>query len=92
MKKPATPNMILHVTVKPNARTTKLISQDERGMVIALKARPQDGEANKELIAFLSELTGTPKSKISIRRGVSSRIKQVDMPWSEKLEGGNDND
>jgi len=78
--------MIVHVTVKPNARQTKLISKDERGLMIALKARPQDGEANVELVAFLSELTGIPKSKISIRRGAASRIKQVEMPWSPLLD------
>lgn len=72
--------IILHVQVKPNARQTKLISRDERGLVIALKARPQDGEANDELIAFLSELFAVPKSKIHIRRGLKSRVKQVEMP------------
>lgn len=74
---------ILHVQVKPNARETKLISKDERGLMIALKAKPQDGEANEELILFLSKLTGIPKSKIKIKRGARSRIKQVEMPAVE---------
>lgn len=73
-------NMILHIQVKPNARETKIISMDVRGLIIALKARPQDGEANEELIAFLSEISGVPKSKIKIKRGEKSRIKQIEMP------------
>lgn len=69
----------LHITVKPNAKQTKLISQEGDQLTIALKAKPHDGEANKELIAFLSELTNTPKSRIKIKRGEKSRIKQVEI-------------
>lgn len=71
--------IILHIQVKPNAKQSKIISKDERGLIIALKARPQDGEANEELIAFLSESLGVPKSKIKIKRGSKSRIKQVEI-------------
>lgn len=79
-------NIIMHIQVKPNARETKVISKDERGLMIALKARPQDGAANEELIAFLSKLTGIPKSQIKIKRGAKSRIKQVEMPASTFLK------
>ena len=85
MKKTDHPSVIVHVYVKPNAKQTRLIGKDERGLIIALKARPQEGEANDELINFLSELCGVPKSKIIIRRGAASRIKQVEMPWNESI-------
>lgn len=71
--------MILHVQVKPNARKTSLIEKKDNLLIIALKARPQDGEANDELISFLAEFTGVTKSKIKIKRGLKSRIKQVEI-------------
>lgn len=40
-----------------------------------LKSPPEDGKANKELIQFLSKLTKTPQSSISIIKGELSRLK-----------------
>lgn len=75
----------ISIYVKPNARQTKLLGKDARGFIIALKARPQDGEANAELIRFLAEFCHVPKTSIVILRGESSRHKQIEMPWNEML-------
>ena len=40
-----------------------------------LKSAPEDGKANKELIQFLSKLTKTPQSSITIIKGELSRSK-----------------
>jgi uncharacterized protein (TIGR00251 family) len=44
---------------------------------IRLKAPPVDGEANAELIRFLSKHFKIPKSRISIIRGETSKKKLV---------------
>lgn len=80
MANPAT--LTIAVYVKPNAKQTKLIGQDDRGLIIALHAKPQDGAANAELIAFLAKLSGVPKSRIILRRGETARYKILEMPWN----------
>lgn len=80
-----TATLTVTVYVKPNARQTKLIGKDERGLIIALHAKPQDGAANAELIAFLAKLSGVPKSKIIMKRGETARYKQLEMPWNAAI-------
>ena len=68
----------LSIFVKPNAKRTALIEiNDEQGIVIALHAKPKDGEANQELINFISEWLAFPKSYAVLISGKHSRaIKQ----------------
>lgn len=51
----------------------------EKRFKIALKAVPEDNQANEELIRFLAEVLGTSKSNISIIRGKTSRLKQLSI-------------
>ena len=46
---------------------------------IRLAARPVDGQANAELVAFVADLSGVRKSAVSLRRGERSRLKTVDI-------------
>ncbi len=77
--------LMVSVYVKPNAKQTKLIGKDDRGLIIALHAKPQDGAANAELISFLAKLSGVPKSKIILRRGETARYKILEMPWNKVI-------
>lgn len=77
----------LMIYVKPNAKKTALVEiTKERGIVIALHARPQEGEANKELILFLSQLLKLPKTSIEIQRGEHSRFKKVCVPLNATVQ------
>ncbi len=67
----------LRILAKPNAKKSKLLGVREHGLQISLHAKPHQGEANKELISFLSELLELPKSKIILQRGKGSKYKQV---------------
>lgn len=53
---------------------------------IKIKAAPVDGEANKEVIRFLSEFLQIPKREIQILHGESSRTKLVEVRVSKDLE------
>jgi uncharacterized protein (TIGR00251 family) len=44
---------------------------------INISAPPKDGEANEELIDFLSDVLGTKKSNISLSKGSKARHKLV---------------
>lgn len=75
----------LTIYAKPNARHSEITGISARGLGVALHAQPQDGAANTELIALLSSQFGVPKSRITLRRGESSRCKIVVMPLSTKF-------
>jgi uncharacterized protein len=69
---------------QPGAKQTRLVGLHDGKPKIQLKAPPVDGEANKALIAFLSDRCGVPKSQIHIELGASGRIKRVDVAgWTE---------
>lgn len=76
----------MYIYAKPNARRSEVTGVTEHGLGVALHARPQDGEANEELIAFLSKHFKAPKSKIILRRGETGRRKLVIMPLTSKLK------
>lgn len=72
----------LQVFVKPNAKKSALLEVKDRVWRIALHAKLTDGEANAELVRFLSKLLKVPKSLISLKRGEKSRHKCVVLPAS----------
>ncbi len=72
--------VILRIFAKPNARNSSLLKIDSNGMHIALHAKPHEGEANKELILFLSQLFKIAKSHIIFLRGENSKHKELIIP------------
>ncbi|HTM64484.1 MAG TPA: DUF167 domain-containing protein [Gammaproteobacteria bacterium] len=76
----------VRVIAKPNSKRSAVTGINQQGLNIALHARPQEGEANKELIAFLSNFFEIPKSKIKLQRGAASRYKVIVMPLGKKFQ------
>lgn len=70
---------ILKVYVQPGASKNEFVGLygDPARLKIKIKAQPQDGEANAEVINFLAKTLGISKSKIEITRGHTSRQKDV---------------
>lgn len=70
---------ILKIYVQPGASKNEFVGLygDPARLKIKIKAQPQDGEANAEVITFLSKILGISKSKIEIFRGHTSRQKDV---------------
>ncbi len=73
------------VLVKPNAKKTEMLKVDDQGIHISLHAKPNQGEANQELIEYLSDYFHVPKTKIQLLRGEHGRNKQVVVPISAGL-------
>lgn len=70
--------MILELKVIPNARKN-YIKQEENRYKVYLTAPAVDGKANKKLIEFLSEYFQVGKRDISIKTGLKSRHKIVEI-------------
>jgi uncharacterized protein len=67
------------VKVKPNSKNQKIAQEADGSLTVHLKSPPIDGKANEELIKLLAEKFDVPKSLITIKSGLSSRQKLVEI-------------
>jgi uncharacterized protein (TIGR00251 family) len=69
--------VILPVKVVPRSAKNAIVGWENEELKIRLNAVPEKGEANEELIAFLSKTWKIPKSRFSIHSGATSRHKKL---------------
>ena len=67
----------LRVRVKPMARRTVIVGVQQGALVVSLAASPHEGQANRELLRFLSDIVHVPVSRIQLAAGASGRTKLV---------------
>lgn len=65
------------VQVQPNAKQNEVLAFEDGILHIKVAAPPVKGKANKELIAFLSQLFDISKSQVRIEKGETSRRKVI---------------
>lgn len=75
--------MRVTVHVKPGSRSESITWVEdlfgERKLIVKIREKPVDGEANKGLIEALSEFFNVSKSAITIIHGHTSREKVVEI-------------
>ncbi|KAH8917304.1 YggU-like protein [Atractiella rhizophila] len=83
---PSTLRLLLRIT--PNARHTSISapSSFERAEAVALRvaAPPRDGEANEEVIRFISKALSCSKGSIQIVKGLKGKDKVVQIEGVHK--------
>lgn len=67
------------VKVIPKASKSEVISCEDDQLKVRLKAVPEKGEANEELISVLADYFKVSKSQVTIIRGHKSRTKIVQL-------------
>ncbi len=67
----------LSLYVRPGASTTSITGLHGDRLKIKIKAPPREGEANAELIRFLSQVLGIPVKQVHLLQGESSRQKTI---------------
>lgn len=77
--------MKLVVRAVPNAKKSEWIGweKDPRAGRVArvrIAAPPVEGKANEALRKFLARHLGVPKSKVTLEKGDSSRLKTFEVP------------
>lgn len=65
----------LTILARPRARRTEFAGTHDGLPCVRLHAPPAEGRANAELLRFLAEELGLPKSAVTLTRGASSRRK-----------------
>ena len=81
---------LLRLYICPGAHKNEItgLYGDPARLKIKIKARPVDGEANTEIISFLSKLLGMAKNKIEMIKGETSRQKDflIDLSLEETMK------
>ena len=67
------------VHVQPRASRTEIAGEHGTALKVRLHSPPVDGQANKELVNFLSEKLGVARGSVRIIGGQSSRTKTVEV-------------
>lgn len=71
---------VLTIRAVPNASRSEVVGKmDDGALKVKLKAPPEGGRANKELIACLAKHYGVAKRDIHLLSGETSRNKRVDV-------------
>ena len=73
----------LKIYLQPGAKKSEIVGKHGDSIKIKVQSPPVDGEANKALIDFLSEMLSIPKAFISIKSGQKSRFKTVCIEGSD---------
>ena len=67
----------ISVRVRPGAATNEVVGFSDGVLQVRVAAPPVKGRANKELIAFLSQILDVAKNKIHIMKGHYTRNKVI---------------
>ncbi|XP_050542817.1 UPF0235 protein C15orf40 homolog isoform X2 [Daktulosphaira vitifoliae] len=70
-------NIIIKINAKPGAKSNNITDISPDGIGVQINAPPTDGEANTELIKYLSKVLNLRKSDMLIDRGSKSRSKTI---------------
>lgn len=78
---------ILEVIVQAQAKHSKMRGEHADRLRLSISAKPVKGEANKEIIRFLSNRLSLKKSQVEIISGDFAKYKKIrlDVPWSEEF-------
>jgi uncharacterized protein (TIGR00251 family) len=76
----------LTVRETPNSSKNQIVDVVEGALKIKLKAPPVDGEANEELIRFISKWLKVAKSDIILQKGSTSKNKKLLLPLDESVQ------
>jgi uncharacterized protein (TIGR00251 family) len=72
--------------VYPNAPRNQVVGFEGGVLAVRVAAAPVKGQANRELVAFLSQLLGISKGRLAIIRGHASRNKLISVRDLSKEE------
>jgi uncharacterized protein (TIGR00251 family) len=70
---------LVEIRLKPNSRQEKVEMDDNGALRVWVNAPPVEGRANAALLELLSETLHIPKSYLSIKRGLGSKNKVVEV-------------
>ena len=70
-------SVIIWVRVQPNASQNAILGYKDAFLQLRIAAPPIKGEANQELIKYLSRILGISKRQLTIEKGMTSKWKAI---------------
>ncbi|XP_017071253.1 UPF0235 protein C15orf40 homolog [Drosophila eugracilis] len=70
-------NICIQILAKPGAKQNGITGIGLEGVGVQIAAPPSEGEANAELVKYLSKVLGLRKSDVSLDKGSRSRNKII---------------
>lgn len=70
-------NIVLNISAKPGSKVQKLSKNTDGELIVHLRERPIEGQANQALIEFFSKTFGCAKKNIHIDKGLKSKHKKI---------------
>ncbi|BET02713.1 chromosome 15 open reading frame 40 [Nesidiocoris tenuis] len=70
-------NIRVKICAKPGAKMSAITGVEEEGVGVQIGAPPVDGEANTELVKFMSKVFDVRKSCVTLDKGSRSRQKII---------------
>jgi uncharacterized protein len=70
-------DLVLSLHIQPGAKKTEVVGLHGEALKLRLSAPPVDGKANEALIAFVADILGVAKARVSLVSGASSRAKRL---------------
>ena len=77
--------VLLRVRVQPKARANAVKGWHGAALRVSVTAAPEDGKANRVVIALLAETFDVAPSSIDLVRGAASRDKWFRLPQGVKI-------
>ena len=74
--------LTLTLHIQPGAKRTEAAGLHGDALRIRLAAPPVEGKANAALLQFLAETFGVPLRQVTLKQGVKSRCKVVEIQQS----------
>ena len=71
--------LILTLHIQPGAKRTEVRGLHGDALKIRLAALPVEGAANSALMEFLAEVFGVPQRRVTLKQGLTSRRKIVEI-------------
>jgi len=65
------------IHLQPGARRSEVVGWDEDTLRMRVQAPASEGRANEALVRLLADCLGISKSRVSIERGATSRVKVI---------------
>ena len=72
---PSADGVRIQIHAQPNARRSEICGSHGEALKVKIKAPPESGQANTELIDLFSKILRVPKKQVELVSGVTSRRK-----------------
>lgn len=69
--------VIIKILAKPGAKQNGITDITDEGVGVQIAAPPVEGQANTELVKYISKLLGLRKSDVTLETGSKSRAKTI---------------